>query len=198
MKAFSVFRRFSMAYLWLIVNFSNPLKEMYNYVLRVVVLFVSILCVNVTYSQDHLIEVKRLPGWGKDYLTIVDSKKYLDPIDKTVKTFGYEYYCMMKNGLLVMKINDVSTKGMSEDAFYSILDANDETKLLLMDNSTTGLYLTTVKKCRCPICFYDIISLLKIYVRIQHIVMIEIYQISKIKLRIEMRNLKSSMRIAQK
>lgn len=153
MKAFSVFRRFSMAYLWLIVNFSNPLKEMYNYVLRVVVLFVSILCVNVTYSQDHLIEVKRLPGWGKDYLTIVDSKKYLDPIDKTVKTFGYEYYCMMKNGLLVMKINDVSTKGMSEDAFYSILDANDETKLLLMDNSTTDLYLTTVKKMPLPDLF---------------------------------------------
>lgn len=85
MKAFSVFRRFSMAYLWLIVNFSNPLKEMYNYVLRVVVLFVSILCVNVTYSQDHLIEVKRLPGWGKDYLTIVDSKNTLTLLIRPLK-----------------------------------------------------------------------------------------------------------------
>lgn len=85
--------------------------------LKFVLIFFCILFPLNLFSQNHLIEVKRLPNWGKDYLTIVDVKRYYDPIERKVKTYGYDYECLVDFGLLVYKVNDKSAKGMTENEF---------------------------------------------------------------------------------
>lgn len=78
------------------------------------------------FAQEHIFEVKRLNNWGKEYLTIVNNHFYmdLDENDNIEQIFtpyesidGYIYL-----GMIILEINGQSTKNMSEDVFYTILD----------------------------------------------------------------------------
>lgn len=121
--------------------------------LKFVLIFFCILFPLNLFSQNHLIEVKRLPNWGKDYLTIVDAKRYYDPIERKVKTYGYDYYGIVDFGLLVYKVNDKSAKGMTENEFYNIIDNKDEIRLVLSTNSNHTFYNTVIKKAPYPELF---------------------------------------------
>ena len=94
-------------------------------------------------QQEHIFEVKRLSNWGKDYLTVVDSKFFLD-LDADDNIRGE--YCGYKtveglglwNGMVILKINGRSTKGMSEKQFYEILDNCAERVELVAQNFGHG------------------------------------------------------------
>ncbi len=78
------------------------------------------------FAQEHLFEVKRLNNWGKEYLTIVNNHFYMDLDEKdNIEQIFAPYESIDGDiylGMIILEINGQSTKNMSEDAFYSILD----------------------------------------------------------------------------
>lgn len=89
----------------------------------------------VMSAQEHMLEVKRYPDYAKDYLTITDAglyfytydgvrrmRSYKIDFDKTVKNGDYA----LMPGLVITEINGLSTKGMSEAEFYSILQKSSD------------------------------------------------------------------------
>ena len=94
------------------------------------------------FAQEHLFEVKRLNNWGKEYLTIVndygytkyDRNKELEQWDDSIKVIEGEAFTI---GALILEINGLSTKNMSENDFYAILDSCTENVELKVWHTTS-------------------------------------------------------------
>ena len=90
------------------------------------------------FAQGHLFEVKRLSSWAKEYLTVTNDHYYgfskftgqangsasYDENEPAVEVIEGAHNIF--HGLVVLEINGQSTKGMSEQAFYTILDNSPE------------------------------------------------------------------------
>lgn len=90
------------------------------------------------FAQGHLFEVKRLSSWAKEYLTITNDHYYgfskftgqangsasYDENEPAVEVIEGAHNIF--HGLVVLEINGQSTKGMSEQKFYTILDNSPE------------------------------------------------------------------------
>lgn len=88
----------------------------------------------VLSAQEHMLEVKRYPDYAKDYLTITDAGLYFYTEDGKNRIGSYKIdFDKIKNGeyvlmpgLVITEINGLSTKGMSETDFYSILQKSSD------------------------------------------------------------------------
>ena len=90
------------------------------------------------FAQGHLFEVKRLNNWAKEYLTITNDHYYAfskftgqangsasyDENEPAVEVIEGTHNVF--HSLVVLEINGRSTKGMSEQEFYTILDNSPE------------------------------------------------------------------------
>ncbi|WP_143260840.1 hypothetical protein [Alistipes sp. An66] len=110
--------------------------------------------------QDHLIRVKRFHDYGRDYLTIIDPKLYVDPVGMVTRIYGYNFYSLQDDpvtigiGYLVKEINGRSTKEMDEDEFYQILDNHRDSVLLtLWKNCSTKPYQIVLHETKRPDLF---------------------------------------------
>ncbi len=111
------------------------------------------------YAQNHLFEVKRLPNWGKEYLTIVKDYFYtLETRDEHLLQFytPYDYEDPdnhIDTGLLVLEINGQSTKDIDEQEFYAILDKNQkrvELKVLAHSDKEPRIVILKGKETHIP------------------------------------------------
>ena len=103
------------------------------------------------FAQEHRFEVKRLNNWGKEYLTIVDNHFYMDvdennhieQIFSPYESIDGEVYL----GMIILEINGQSTKNMSEDEFYSILDSSGEGFLVIEVKVISGIVDKKTELC---------------------------------------------------
>lgn len=109
---------------------------------RLVLSLCALLMCFSLFAQEHLFEVKRLNNWGKEYLTIVNSYGYtkynrnkeLEQWYDSIKVIEGEAFAI---GALVLEINGHSTKNMSENDFYAILDSCTENVELKVWHTTS-------------------------------------------------------------
>ena len=79
---------------------------------------------------DHAIEVTTYSDWGKDYLTITDVHAYFDQQDNTtiyttlrpIEDEIHQGVVFPWTADVILKVNNVSTKGMTPQQFYNIID----------------------------------------------------------------------------
>lgn len=124
------------------MRFKKKLKE----IIVVGFYMISLFCP----AQEHMIEVKRYSDYAKDYLTIVDAgmcyytkneatitlsyKLDIDRMSRAVfkDTTLHKLFYYPQPGWVVTEINGISTKQMSEEIFYSILDNQDSVLLNIL------------------------------------------------------------------
>lgn len=99
----------------------------------------------VLSAQEHILEVRRYPDYAKDYLTITDIGLYLYPIDGQRNIGSYKVsidyidgYFYPWPGQVITEINGRSTKGISEEEFYAVMDRLDSVSVCLMDRNAGG------------------------------------------------------------
>lgn len=93
----------------------------------------------LTSAQEHMMKVKRYPDYAKDYLTITDIGLFFFD-ENEIHYYGDNYKTpdgsILWTGTVITGINGISTKGMDEEEFYSILRDNpDSISLCLEDRS---------------------------------------------------------------
>ena len=107
----------------------------------------------VVSAQEHMLEVKRYSDYAKDYLTITDAGLYFYTVEGQNYFSSYvidEESILAINGSwypwpgqAVTKINGQSTKGMSEEEFYAVLDGSpDSVTLCILDKEAGSADLT--------------------------------------------------------
>ena len=115
--------------------------------LREIIIVLFYLISHFCPAQEHMIEVKRYPDYAKDYLTLIDAGMFnytnneenivcsykldLDRMSRTVfKDTTFFYW--PQSGWVITEINGISTKYMTEETFYSILDNQDSVLLNIL------------------------------------------------------------------
>jgi len=105
----------------------------------------------VVSAQEHMLEVKRYSDYAKDYLTITDAGLYFYTVEgqNYLGSYVIEPMSVVNGswypwpGQAVTEINGQSTKGMSEEEFYAVLDGSpDSVALCILDKEAGSADLT--------------------------------------------------------
>ena len=126
---------------------------------RLILLSIIVFALQTTMAQNHIIEVKKYRNYAKDYLTITNTNIY---DFTTVKEMHNCFYTAKEGtriglGAAVTGINGISTKGMDEEKFYSILDAcKDSVRLdLIFKEKPEETCITTLYPRKDPDSYFE-------------------------------------------
>ena len=97
---------------------------------------------------DHAIEVTTYSDWGKDYLTITDVHAYFDEQDNTtiyttlrpIKDETHQGVVFPWVADIILEVNNKSTKGMTPQQFYNIIDTASIFTLKFKDISANTIH----------------------------------------------------------
>lgn len=98
-------------------------------------------------AQENMIKVKRYPDYAKDYLTITDVGLFFFNEDGS-RYYDYNFETSDSSALwignVIIEINGISTKGMDEDEFYSILQDNTDSISICIEDRDHKKYSETI------------------------------------------------------
>jgi hypothetical protein len=97
---------------------------------------------------DHAIEVTTYSDWGKDYLTITDVHVYFDQQDNTtiyttlipIEDEAHQEIVYPWLADIILEVNNKSTKGMTPQQFYNIIDTASIFTLKFKDISANTIH----------------------------------------------------------